>query len=174
MSPQCSSCQKPKAAISRSTIYSVSDYGDSDEKHNARSHRSSRCHHSHDDDDTSYRSIPECNYEQRQFYKPRPIRNWVLAIFLVAIILAVVLLELAVAAHPSSSQVLGVRKRDVQFEQPHVIQIRQESESITSDGKYENLYIPIIQLTGVQQQPQHPKPPRPPPSLPVSRRHPSS
>ncbi|RVX65779.1 hypothetical protein B0A52_10310 [Exophiala mesophila] len=132
MSASCSSCQKPKATISRSTIYSVSDYGDSDEKHSTRSHRSSRCDHSHDDE-TSYKSISECNYERRQFYKPRAIRNWVLAVFLLGIILAIVLLELAVAAHPSSSQVHGVRKRDGQFGQHHVLQVRQESGSITSD-----------------------------------------
>lgn len=132
MSPQCSKCQKPKAEISRSTIYSVSDYGGGNEKQ--PSHRSSRCDESSNIE--TYKSISDCDHERRHFYRPRSNRTWVFAIFLVAIAVCILLLELAVAAHPAESEVHGVGKRDTLFAERHVLQIRQDSSATSTTGEY--------------------------------------
>ncbi len=138
MAQDCGSCGKTKKDTVRTTWYSVSDYGNDELEKGSFSPDQvvsgklyNQC--------SLTRSITEHEIHRCKFYRPISNRTWVLALFLLAFGIAILLLELAVASHPDETQVVAVSKRAVDGEASHVPQARQVQVGALSSSSADTL-----------------------------------
>ncbi|KAK4941313.1 hypothetical protein LTR10_018723 [Elasticomyces elasticus] len=110
----------------RSSRYSVSIYSQDDEKRSFEDRAPLR-HSNRVSLRSSFTSISEYKSEHARFYRPNANRTWVLTIFLLAFAVCILLLELAIAAHPDASKIHGVEKRGLDIQEIGVLWERQET-----------------------------------------------
>ncbi|KAI1621243.1 hypothetical protein EDD37DRAFT_652617 [Exophiala viscosa] len=115
----------------RNSRYSVSIYSQDNEKRSFDDGAPLR-HSNRISLRSSFTSISEYKSDHAQFYRPNANKTWVLSIFLLAFACCILLLELAIAAHPDASRVHGVERRGLDIQEIGVLWERQEPVTSSS------------------------------------------
>lgn len=112
----------------RSSYFTVSHDADIDEKTDYDAERHLR-ESQPPQNPTLLKSVTHHDHKQHKFYKPRSNSSWVLSLFLVAITVCVLLLEIVQHTHPSDKDVTRVEPRGLSVEARAFIDVRQEANS---------------------------------------------
>lgn len=122
-----------KTSVVRGTYLSISDYGDMDESTNYDTEKQKHLvrQETSPANTTIYKSITHKDHQHHKFYKPISNRSWLLSLFLVAIAICIILLELAIRSHPDANTVPELGPRPSVVER-RIVYVRQAALSNTT------------------------------------------